>query len=150
LRDLPEITHFVAGLGTGGTLTGTGRRLKEDRPGVQVVAAEPHPGDGVQGLRSLDEGFIPPVLDANVLDRRILVTSDDSLVMTRRLAQQEGVFAGISSGAVLHAALRVARSLERAEMVCLFADSGWKYLSLGVWTRSLQEAREIVRDKVWW
>jgi cysteine synthase B len=150
LRDLPEITHFVAGLGTGGTLTGTGQRLKHDKPGVQVIAAEPHPGDGVQGLRSLDEGFIPPVLDPSVLDRRILVTSDDALDMTRRLASQEGVFAGISSGAVLHAALRAARLLEEAEIVCLFADGGWKYLSLGVWTRSLEEAREGVRDKVWW
>ena len=150
LRDLPEITHFVAGLGTGGTLTGTGRRLKHDKPDVQVIAAEPHPGDGVQGLRSLDEGFIPPVLDPAILDRKILVTSDDSLVMTRRLAQQEGVFAGISSGAVLHAAVRVARPLEQADIVCLFADSGWKYLSLGVWNRSLEEAREGVRDKVWW
>jgi cysteine synthase len=150
LRDLPQITHFVAGLGTGGTLTGTGRRLKQDKPDVQIVAAEPHPGDGVQGLRSLDEGFIPPILDASVLDRKILVTSDDSLVMTRRLAAQEGVFAGISSGAVLHAAVRVARSLERAEIVCLFADGGWKYLSLGVWTEPLDAAQEIVRDKVWW
>lgn len=150
LRDLPGITHFVAGLGTGGTLTGTGRRLKEDKPGVQVIAAEPHPGEGVQGLRSLDDGFIPPVLDPSVLDRKILVTSDDSLVLTRRLAEQEGIFAGISSGAVLHAALRVARGLERAEIVCLFADSGWKYLSLGVWTEPLEQARETVRDKVWW
>ena len=150
LRDLPEITHFVAGLGTGGTLTGVGRRLKEDKPGVQVIAAEPNPGDAVQGLRSLDEGFIPPVLDASVLDRKILVTSDDSLVMTRRLASQEGIFAGISSGAVLHAALRVARGLDRAEIVCLFADGGWKYLSLGVWANSLDTARETVRDKVWW
>jgi [CysO sulfur-carrier protein]-thiocarboxylate-dependent cysteine synthase len=154
LRDLPEITHFVAGLGTGGTLTGVGRRLKQDRPDVQIVAAEPHPGDGVQGLRSLDEGFIPPVLDPRVLDRKILVTSDDSVAMTRRLARQEGVFAGISSGAVLHAAVRVARGFdqdqERGEIVCLFADSGWKYLSLGVWTQSLDEARETVRDKVWW
>jgi cysteine synthase B len=150
LRDLPAVTHFVAGLGTGGTLTGVGRRLKEDKPGVQVIAAEPHPGDGVQGLRSLDEGFIPPVLDASLLDRKILVTSEDALVMTRRLAEQEGVFAGISSGAVLHAALRVARSLSSAELVCLFADSGWKYLSLGVWSRSLDEAMETVRDKVWW
>jgi cysteine synthase B len=150
LRDLPQITHFVAGLGTGGTLTGIGHRLKEDKPGVQIIAAEPHPGDGVQGLRSLDEGFIPPVLDPLVLDRKILVTSDDALVMTRRLAEQEGVFAGISSGAVLHAALRVARGLESGEVVCLFADSGWKYLSLGVWSRSLEEARETVRDKVWW
>jgi cysteine synthase B len=150
LRDLPEITHFVAGLGTGGTLTGTGRRLKEDKPGVQVIAAEPHPGEGVQGLRSLDEGFIPPVLDPSVLDRKILVTSDDALVLTRRLAEQEGIFAGISSGAVLHAALRVARTLERAEIVCLFADSGWKYLSLGVWTQPLDQARATVRDNVWW
>jgi len=150
LRDLPEITHFVAGLGTGGTLTGTGRRLKEEKPHVQVIAAEPHPGDGVQGLRSLDEGFIPPVLDPTVLDRKILVTSDDALILTRRLAEQEGVFAGISSGAVLHAALRAARTSERAEIVCLFADSGWKYLSLGVWNQSLDQARETVRDKVWW
>src|SRR6266571_9315342 len=147
LRDLPEITHFVAGLGTGGTLTGTGRRLKEEKPDVQVIAAEPHPGDGVQGLRSLDEGFIPPVLDAAVLDRKILVTSDDSLLLTRRLASQEGVFAGISSGAVLHAALRVARDLDQGDIVCLFADSGWKYLSLGVWSQSLEQARETVRDK---
>jgi cysteine synthase B len=150
LRDLPEITHFVAGLGTGGTLTGTGRRLKRDKPAVQVIAAEPHPGDAVQGLRSLDEGFIPPVLDASVLDRKILVTSDDALVMTRRLAAQEGVFAGISSGAVLHAAVRVARSLDRGEIVCLFADGGWKYLSLGVWSKSIETAQDAVRDKVWW
>jgi len=150
LRDLPHITHFVAGLGTGGTLTGTGRRLKEDKPDVRVVAAEPHPGDGVQGLRSLDEGFIPPVLDPSVLDRKILVTSDDSVLMTRRLADQEGIFAGISSGAVLHAALRVARGLEAGEIVCLFADGGWKYLSLGVWSRSLDAAQDTVRDKVWW
>jgi cysteine synthase B len=150
LRDLPEITHFVAGLGTGGTLTGTGRRLKEEKPMVRVVAAEPHPGDAVQGLRSLDEGFIPPVLDAAVLDRKILVTSDAALLMTRRLASQEGVFAGISSGAVLHAALRVARPLEQAEIVCLFADGGWKYLSLGVWNQTLDQARETIRDKVWW
>jgi len=150
LRDLPQITHFVAGLGTGGTLTGTGRRLKKDKPDVRVVAAEPHPGDGVQGLRSLDEGFIPPVLDPSVLDRKILVTSDDSVLMTRRLADQEGIFAGISSGAVLHAALRVARGLEHGDIVCLFADGGWKYLSLGVWSRSLDEAQDTVRDKVWW
>jgi cysteine synthase B len=150
LRDLPTVTHFVAGLGTGGTLTGTGRRLKEDKSDVQVIAAEPHPGDGVQGLRSLDEGFIPPVLDASVLDRKILVTSDDSLLMTRKLAEQEGVFAGISSGAVLYAAIRVARGLDQGDIVCLFADGGWKYLSLGVWTRPLQEAQETVRSKVWW
>ena len=150
LRDLPDVTHFVAGLGTGGTLTGTGRRLKEEKPGVQIIAAEPHPGEGVQGLRSLDEGFVPPVLDPDVLDRKILVTSDDSVAMTRRLAEQEGIFAGVSSGAVLHAALRVARGLERAEIVCLFADGGWKYLSLGVWSASLDAAQDNIRDKTWW
>ena len=104
----------------------------------------------MQGLRSLDEGFIPPVLDATVLDRKILVTSDDSLLLSRRLASQEGVFAGISSGAVLHAALRVARGLDEGDIVCLFADSGWKYLSLGVWTQPIDAARENVRHKVWW
>ncbi len=150
LRDLPEITHFVAGLGTGGTLTGTGRRLKEVRPEVQIVAAEPHPGDAVQGLRSLDEGYVPPIFDPGVLDRKILVTSDDSLVMTRRLAEQEGIFAGISSGAVLHAALRAARQLERGDLVCLFADGGWKYLSLGVWSKPIEQAQDSVRGKVWW
>ncbi len=150
LRDLPEVTHFVAGLGTGGTLTGTGRRLKEAKPGLQVIAAEPHPGDAVQGLRSLDEGYVPPIFDPSILDRRILVTSDDALVMTRRLSEQEGVFAGISSGAVVHAAVRVAQGLDRANLVCLFADGGWKYLSLGVWSKPLEEAQETVREKVWW
>jgi cysteine synthase len=150
LRDLPEVTHFVAGLGTGGTLTGTGRRLREQCPGVRVIAAEPHPGDNVQGLRSLEEGFVPPVLDGSVLDRKILVTSDDSLVQTRQLAEREGIFAGISSGAVLHAALRVARNLDRGEIVCLFADGGWKYLSLGVWSKPLDEAQASAREKVWW
>jgi [CysO sulfur-carrier protein]-thiocarboxylate-dependent cysteine synthase len=151
LRDLPSVTHFVAGLGTGGTLTGTGRRLKEARPSIQVIAAEPHPGEGVQGLRSLDEGFVPPVLDLDILDRKILVSSDDSLVLTRRLAEQEGLFVGISSGAALHAALRVARSVSApADLVCLFADGGWKYLSLGVWSSSLDEAQATVREKVWW
>ncbi len=150
LRDLPEVTHFVAGLGTGGTLTGTGRRLKEAKPGLRVVAAEPHPGDTVQGLRSLDAGYVPPIFDPGVLDRKILVTSDDSLAMTRRLAEQEGVFAGISAGATLHAALRVAEALNEGDVVCLFADGGWKYLSLGVWSKPLAEAQATVRQKVWW
>ncbi len=104
----------------------------------------------MQGLRSLDEGFIPPVLDASVLDRKILVTSDDSLVLTRRLADQEGVFAGISSGAVLHAALRVASQLDQGDIVCLFADSGWKYLSLGVWRRSARGSAGDGSRQTWW
>jgi cysteine synthase B len=150
IADLPEVDVFVAGLGTGGTLMGTGRRLKEHNPRVQVVAAEPHPGDQVQGLRSLEEGFIPPILDLELLDRKIVVTSDDALRLTRELAAREGVFAGLSSGAVLHAALRVAQRLERGNIVCLFADGGWKYLSLNVWTRPLDEVAADVKRKVWW
>src|SRR5438093_645837 len=122
LRDLPEITHFVAGLGTGGTLTGVGRRLKEHDPKIQVVAAEPELGELVYGLRSLDEGFVPPVLDESVLDRKFLVSSKDALAATRELTRQEGIFAGISSGAVLHVARRLAGSLESGNVVCLLPD----------------------------
>ena len=153
LRDLPSVTHFVAGLGTGGTLTGTGRRLKEDTPSIQVIAAEPHPGDAVQGLRSLDEGFIPPVLDPTVLDRKILVTSDDSLVMTRRLASQEGVFAGISTGAALHAALGIAaksvQARECADIAFVVADAGWKYLSTGAYGGTLEDAAVGLEGQLW-
>src|SRR5438094_9769549 len=106
LRDLPEITNFVAGLGTGGTLTGVGRRLKEHDPSIRVVAAEPELGELVYGLRSLDEGFVPPVLDESVLDRKFLVHSTDALRATRELTEKEGIFAGISSGAALHVAKR--------------------------------------------
>jgi [CysO sulfur-carrier protein]-thiocarboxylate-dependent cysteine synthase len=150
VRDLPEVTHFVAGLGTGGTLTGAGRRLKEHRPDVAVVAAEPELGELVYGLRSLDEGFIPPILDESVLDRKFLVSSEDALRGARALAVREGVFAGISSGAVLHAALRVAADLDAGNVVCLLADGGWKYLSTEAWAGDVEQAAKKVGETLWW
>ena len=150
VRDLPEVTHLVAGLGTGGTLTGAGRRLKEHRPDVVVVAAEPELGDLVYGLRSLDEGFIPPILDESVLDRKLLVSAEDAVRATRELAQREGIFAGISSGAVLHTARRVAEGLDEGDVVCLLADGGWKYLSTRAWTGDLDRAADEVGQTLWW
>ena len=150
IRDLPEVTHFVAGLGTGGTLMGTGACLKEHNPEVKVVAAVPQPDDGVQGLRSLEEGFVPPILDLSLLDSRIMVSSEQSFKMTAALLRKEGIFAGVSSGAVLAAALRVAQQLESANMVCLFADGGWKYLSTGLWTHDYAEIASEVEKKVQW
>jgi cysteine synthase B len=150
VRDIPEVTHFVAGLGTGGTLTGAGRRLKEHRPDIAVVAAEPELGELVYGLRSLDEGFIPPILDESVLDRKFLVSSEDALRATRELAEREGIFAGISSGAVLHAARRVVADVDRADVVCLLADGGWKYLSTEAWAGDLERAAKKVGETLWW
>jgi cysteine synthase len=148
-RDLPEVTHFVAGLGTSGTLVGVGRYLKEQRSQVQIVAAEPEYGDLVYGLRNLDEGFVPPIFDETVLDRRIKVGSHDALHRTRELAATEGVFAGISTGAVLHVALRVAERLERAEIVVLSPDGGWKYLSTGAYGADPDAAEAGLRGQLW-
>ncbi|MCC6177342.1 MAG: cysteine synthase family protein [Chloroflexi bacterium] len=150
VADLPDVDVFVAGLGTGGTLMGTGRRLKEHNPNVQIVAAEPHPEDQVQGLRSLDHGFIPPILDLARLDRKVVVRSDDALEMTRELTHREGIFAGLSSGAVLHVGLRVASRMEHGNIVLLFADGGWKYLSTGIWTGAAETAAEGIRGRVMW
>ncbi len=151
IRDLPLVDVFVAGLGTGGTLTGVGRRLKEHNPQVKVVAAVPHPGDLVQGLRSLEEGFIPPVLDESVLDGRIVVDSRASFAAARQLLDREGVFAGISSGAVMRAAFKAAERMERGNIVVLLADGGWKYLSAALWTKDAADlAAEDVEGKVWW
>jgi cysteine synthase len=150
VRDLPEVSHFVAGLGTGGTLTGAGRRLKEHEPAVMVIAAEPELGDLVYGLRSLDEGFVPPILDASVLDRKLLVSSDEALRWTRRLAEEEGILAGISSGAVLHAAARVAADIDEGDVVALLADGGWKYLSTGAWADDERLAAKNVSETLWW
>lgn len=150
IRDLPEITAFVAGLGTGGTLTGNARRLKEYNPAIKVIAAEPMQGDGVQGLRSLADGFVPPVLDQSVLDGKILVSSIDSIRRTRQLKDEEGIFAGPSCGASLHAAIRVAERLEKGNVVTLLADGGWKYLSEELWTRSLDTIEEELESKVLW
>ena len=150
IRDLPEVTHFVAGLGTGGTLMGTGRRLREFNPAVQIIAAAPEPDDRIQGLRSLEEGFVPPILDLARLDGRIMVSGEESFRKTAELLQKEGVFAGVSSGAALAAAQRVASRVEEANIVCLFADGGWKYLSAGIWTDSAAALREKAEGKVWW
>jgi cysteine synthase B len=150
LRDLPEIDVFIAGLGTGGTLTGTGRYLKEKKPSVKVVAAAPDPGDLVQGLRSLEEGFIPPVFDANVLDNRIVVDSAHSFAATKELLEKEGIFAGVSSGAVLRVAQRYAERMERGNVVLLLADGGWKYLSSHLWTTEYKDLPDDIDKKVWW
>jgi [CysO sulfur-carrier protein]-thiocarboxylate-dependent cysteine synthase len=150
VRDLPEITHFVAGLGTGGTLTGVGRRLQRHDAGVKVVAAEPELGDLVYGLRSLDDGFVPPIFDESVVDRKFLVNSSDSLRATRELTENEGVFAGISSGAVIHVAQRIAAELDQGEVVCLLADGGWKYLSTHAWAPELERAEKGVAESLWW
>jgi cysteine synthase B len=150
LRDLPEVDVFVAGLGTGGTLTGTARYLKERKPSVKVVAAAPHPGDRVQGLRSLDEGFIPPVLDQSLLDGRIVVDSKNSFAATKELLDKEGIFAGVSGGAVLRAAQRVASRSERANIVLLLADGGWKYLSTDLWNTEYEDLADDLDEKTWW
>jgi cysteine synthase B len=150
VRDLPEVTHFVAGLGTGGTLTGVGRRLHRHNPDVKIIAAEPELGDLVYGLRSLDDGFVPPIFDETELDRRFLVSSSDSLRTTRALTEQEGIFAGISSGAVVFTAQRVAAELERGDIVCLLPDGGWKYLSTEAWAPELERAEKGVSESLWW
>ena len=150
LRDLPSITHFVAGMGTGGTLTGVGRGLHAQHEGITVVAAEPELGDLVYGLRSLDEGFIPPIFDPEQIDRKFLVNSADSLRATRELTAREGIFAGISSGAVLHVAQRIASELDDGDIVCLLADGGWKYLSTQAWSLDLAVAEKGVEESLWW
>jgi [CysO sulfur-carrier protein]-thiocarboxylate-dependent cysteine synthase len=150
LQDLPGVTHFVAGLGTGGTLTGVGRALHAHDPSIVVVAAEPELGDLVYGLRSLDEGFVPPIFDPAEVNRKFLVRSGDALRATRALTEREGIFAGISSGAVVHVAQRIAADLDRGDVVCLLADGGWKYLSLEAWAQDLDTAEKQVGESLWW
>src|SRR5581483_867158 len=141
LEDLPTITHFVAGLGTTGTLMGVGRFLKEKVPGIRVVAAEPRYGELVYGLRNVDEGFVPELYDESVLDSRFSVGPEDALRRTRQLIEAEGIFAGISTGAILHAALaqadRAVRAGERADIALVVCDAGWKYLSTGAYDGTL-------------
>ena len=150
IRDCPEIDVFVAGLGTGGTLMGCSRRLKEHRADIQIIACEPLQGDPVSGLRSLDDGFIPPILDITQLDRKLLVENMDAIVMTRRLASEQGIFAGVSSGAVMHTCARVASKMERGTVVGIICDSGWKYLSAGIWTGELDVVEETLDNGVFW
>src|SRR4249920_3234854 len=143
LEELDEVTAFVAGLGTGGTLMGNGRRLKEENPDTLLVAAEPMQGEMVHGLRSLDDGFIPPIIDISLLDRKIMVSNRDAVVWTRRLLDKEGVFAGVSSGAIARIAARIAEELEGGNVVFLIPDDGWKYLSSGVYTRPVDEIENL-------
>ena len=150
LEQVPDLDVFVAGLGTGGTLTGVGRFLKRERPGIRIVAAEPLPGEGVQGLRSLDEGFVPPVLDASVLDDKYLVNTRDAVIGVRRLLSDEGIFAGLSCGAAVAVALRVAREMTSGTVVVLLADAGWKYLSADLWTRDLDELEDELEGSLLW
>ncbi|MCU0306235.1 MAG: cysteine synthase [Thermoleophilia bacterium] len=150
VRDCPEVDVFVAGLGTGGTLMGCSRRLKEHRADIQVIACEPLQGDPVSGLRSLDDGFVPPILDITRLDRKLLVGNHDALVMTRRLAAEEGIFAGVSTGAVFHTAARVASRMERGTIVGIVCDGGWKYLSAGIWTGDLEAVEDTLDRGVFW
>ena len=153
LADLPEITHFVAGLGTTGTLMGTGRYLREQRPGVQIIAAEPRYGELVYGLRNLDEGFVPELYDETVLTTRFSVGPRDAVRRTRELIAAEGIFAGISAGAAMHAGLGMAAKAvaagERADIVVLVADGGWKYLSTGAYSGTLDEAEAQLEGQLW-
>ncbi|TDB92018.1 cysteine synthase [Actinomadura sp. 7K534] len=153
LEDLPTVTHFVAGLGTTGTLMGVGRYLREQVPDVKIVAAEPRYGDLVYGLRNIDEGFIPELYDESVLTTRFSVTSGDALRRTRELLEQEGIFAGISTGGALHAAIGMAKKAvkagERADIAFVIADGGWKYLSTGAYGGTLEEAEARLEGQLW-
>jgi cysteine synthase B len=153
LADLPGITHFVAGLGTTGTLMGTGRFLRERVPGISIVAAEPRYGELVYGLRNIDEGFVPELYDESVLTTRFSVSSVDALRRTRELLDQEGIFAGISAGGALHAALGMAAKAqaagERADIAFVVADGGWKYLSTGAYSGTLAEAEARLEGQLW-
>jgi [CysO sulfur-carrier protein]-thiocarboxylate-dependent cysteine synthase len=145
---LDRVDVLVAGLGTGGTLMGTGERLRESFPDVVVAAAEPLPGDPVMGLRSLDDGYVPPILDVSKLDRKVLVTNEESVAAVRRLLEEEGIFAGVSSGAVVHVARKLAAEREEGVVVAVLADAGWKYLSADFW-----DAEDVARSMertVWW
>jgi cysteine synthase len=145
-RDLPRVDALVAGLGTGGTLMGTGARLREAFPDIQVVAAEPLPGDPVMGLRSLEDGYVPPVLDVAKLDRKLLVSNTEAAAGVRVLLEREGLFAGVSAGAVVHVARRIADELpEGSIVVAVLADGGWKYLSAPFW-----KGDEIDEAVLWW
>jgi [CysO sulfur-carrier protein]-thiocarboxylate-dependent cysteine synthase len=153
LEDLPTITHFVAGLGTTGTLMGTGRYLREKVPGVKIVAAEPRYGELVYGLRNIDEGFIPELYDGAVLSSRFSVGPREALRRTRQLIEEEGIFAGISTGAILHAAIgeamKAVKAGERADIAFVVCDGGWKYLSTGAYAGTLEEAEAALEGQLW-
>ena len=146
-----RVDAFVAGLGTGGTLMGTGQALREANPAVKIIAAEPLQGDAVMGLRSLEDGYTPEILDISKLDRRLLVSNAEALVGLRALLDREGIWGGVSAGAVVEVARRVAASMEPGQnVVCLLADGGWKYASAGLWSRDTNELEEVMEDRLWW
>jgi cysteine synthase len=153
LRDLPSITHFVAGLGTTGTLMGTGRYLREKQPEIEIIAAEPRYGEVVYGLRNIDEGYVPELYDATVLTRRFSVGTQDAVLRTRQLVEVEGIFAGFSTGAVLHAALAIAhgemKAGRSADIAFMVADGGWKYLSTGAYGGTLADAESALDGQLW-
>lgn len=150
VRDLPDVDVFVAGLGTGGTLMGVGRALRAHNRRVKVIAVAPPPDDVVQGLRSLEHGFVPPILNLDELDGRMLISQEESFSTTKRLLLDEGIFAGVSSGAVVACAQKVAARMEHGNVVCLLADGGWKYLSTGLWAREYSDLKREVAGKIWW
>ena len=150
IEAVPDVTAFVAGLGTGGTLMGVARSLKEHNPDVRIVAVAPEPDDFISGLRRLEDGYIPPILDINRLDARLLVGSLPAFRTTKELLHQEGIFAGISSGSVVYGAIRQAERMENGNIVCLLADGGWKYLSTSLWTKDYEELEQDVQGKIWW
>ena len=149
LEELDRVDAFVGGLGTGGTLMGNGRRLKEENPDVRIVASEPKQGEDVDGLRSLEDGFIPPIIDLSVLDRKIMVSNRDSVLWTQRLLREEGIFAGVSSGAIAYVANRIAGELDEGNVVFLIPDDGWKYLSSGVYTQDVDEIEDLDAQNFW-
>ncbi len=148
-RALPDVDVLVAGIGTGGTITGVGRRLREANPDVKIVGVEPRMGEALQGLRSLSEGYVPPLLDLNLLNRRFLVDNATAIDMSRRIVEREGIMAGISSGAALHAAFRVAEDLLRGNIVVMFSDGGWKYLPARPWDAA-RSGSEALDETHWW
>ena len=154
VRDMPDVDIFVAGLGTGGTLMGVGKALREHNPNVKIVAAAPHPDDKVQGLRSIEHGFIPPILDLNALDGRIMVEGEEAFYWTRKLLTDAGVFVGVSSGAAFGTAhklaTRMSKNGESGKIVAIFADGGWKYLSTGIYNQDFKFSQKEIEGKTWW
>jgi cysteine synthase B len=150
LEELDDVAAFVAGLGTGGTLMGNARRFKEEDPDTLIVAAEPLQGENVQGLRSLEDGYIPPIIDLSLLDRKIFVSNRDAVIWTKKLQEEEGLFIGVSSGAIASIAARVAADLDEGNVVFVAPDDGWKYLSSGVYNKPLEELEDVIDSASFW
>ena len=150
IKDVPDISHFVAGLGTGGTLMGVGKRMKEFNKDIQIIATAPHPDDVVQGLRSIEHGYIPPILNLDKLDGRIIIEAEESFYWTKKLLEDQGLFVGVSSGATFATCIKIAKKLNNAKIVTIFADGGWKYLSSGIYEKQFSEISNQINGKTWW